>query len=151
MRHHVHRIGAVFYVLWSLLHMVAGATLVLSALTDINGHLHEIGTVATVAELPVLSQHTVVSAIVAFHSFNMVWTGLLVGVIAIRLNWHNARSGYWLNLALGGFLDVGLLVFLLIPGFMAWGDGWLGPLLFAGGAICTTVGRLHDGALGGTR
>lgn len=136
----MHKVGAVFYTLWALLHVVAGITLVGSALTDINGHLREIGTAATQAQLPHLSNHTVVSAIIAFHSFNMVWIGLLVGVIAVRLNWRNSRGGYWLNLGLTGFLDIGLFVFLLVPGYMAWGDGWLGPVLFAGGASFSTLG-----------
>ena len=136
----MHKVGAVFYALWALLHVVAGATLVGSALTDINGHVQEIGTGATAEQLPTLGEHTVVSAIIAFHSFNTVWIGLLVGLIAIRFNWHNTRVGYWLNLALTGFLDLGLLVFLLVPGYMAWGDGWIGPLLFAGGAIFSTLG-----------
>jgi hypothetical protein len=136
----MHKVGAVFYTLWALLHVVAGITLVGSALTDVNGHLRAIGTAATEAQLPHLGDHTVVSAIIAFHSFNMVWIGLLVGLIAVRHNWRNSRGGYWLNLALTGFLDVGLFVFLLVPGYMTWGDGWLGPLLFAGGAIFSTLG-----------
>jgi hypothetical protein len=36
-------------------------------------------------------------------------------------------------------------VFLLVPGYMAWGDGWLGPVLFAAGAIFSTLG-LRRGA-----
>lgn len=155
----MHKVGAVFYALWALLHVAAGATLVGSALTDINGHLREIGTAATTAQLPTLNEHTTVSAIIAFHSFNMVWIGLLVGLVAVRLNWRNSRGGYWLNLALTGLLDVGLFVFLLVPGYMAWGDGWVGPLLFAGGAISSTLGLRRatsdavrpDGALVGAR
>ncbi|MCC6998936.1 MAG: hypothetical protein IT370_30265 [Deltaproteobacteria bacterium] len=142
----MHKVGAVFYLLWGLLHVVAGATLVGSALTDLDGHLREIGTGAQAAQLPAVGGHPVVSAIVAFHSFNMVWIGLLVALIAVRLNWRNARSGYWLNLALAGFLDLGLLVFLLVPGTMAWSDGWLGPALFAGGALFSTLGRRRRAA-----
>lgn len=112
----LHKIGAILYALWAVLHTVAGATLVASALTDINGHLHDIGTAATPAQIPALGERTVISAVVAFHSFNMVWIGLLVGGTAVRLNWRNSRAGYWLNLGLAGFLDVGLLVFLLVPG-----------------------------------
>jgi len=136
----LHKVGATFYALWALLHVVAGATLVSSALTNINAHAREIGTGATPAQLPVLGEHTVVSAIIAFHSFNMLWIGLLVGVTAIRLNWRNSRGGYWLSLALTGLLDVGLFVFLLLPGYMAWSDGWPGPLLFAAGAVFSTLG-----------
>jgi hypothetical protein len=136
----MHKVGAVFYTLWALLHVAAGITLVASALDDVNGHLRAIGTAATEAQLPQLGEHTVVSAIIAFHSFNMVWIGLLVGLIAVRLNWRNSRGGYWMNLALTAGLDVGLFLFLLLPGYMAWGDGWLGPLLFAGGATFSTFG-----------
>jgi hypothetical protein len=153
---HIHKIGAVFYALWALLHVVAGASLVFSALTDIDGHLREVGTAAAPSQLPSFGEHTVVSAIAAFHSFNMVWIGVLVFVTALTLNWQNSRGGFWLNLGVAGFLDLGLLVFLLVPGYMAWSDAWPGPLLFAAGATCSALGLRRptssartDGALAG--
>jgi hypothetical protein len=50
----MHRVGAAFCVPWAILHVFAGASLVVSALTDINGHVREIGTAATFAQLPTL-------------------------------------------------------------------------------------------------
>jgi len=137
------KVGAVFYLLWSVLHVLAGASLLQSALTDINGHLREIGTAASPQQVPTLAEGSVVSAILAFHSFNMLWLGLLVGSIAVVLNWRGSRAGFWLNLALTGFLDLGLYLFLVRPGYMAWGDALIGPLLFILGAAFTAVARVR--------
>jgi hypothetical protein len=52
---------------------------------------------------------TVASSVFAFHAFNLMWLGLLAGLIAVRLNWYNVLAGYWLNVALVGFTDLGLL------------------------------------------
>jgi len=135
------KVGAVFYVLWAVIHVVAGLSLMWSAQHDLNGHLREIGTGVAPGALPRLPNGTVVSAIVAFHSFNMAWLGALVGVVAVRLNWRNSAVGFWLNLVVVGGLDVGLAVFLLLPGTMFWTDGLPGPTLFALGAGFTALGR----------
>lgn len=73
---------------------------------------------------------TVASSVLAFHAFNLMWLGLLAGLIAVPLNRYNASVGYWLNLALVGFTDRGLVLFIIRPGVMSWADAWIGPALF---------------------
>ncbi|MDN5205574.1 hypothetical protein QQ008_29590 [Fulvivirgaceae bacterium BMA10] len=124
------KIGAIFFILWGVLHVFGGGALMLSATTNINEHLQGTGTGASNEQLPNLMQETVVSGIASFHSFNLFWMGLLVTIIAVMLNWKGSKIGFWINLAITGMADLGLLLFLVGPGYMFWSDGLPGPILF---------------------
>ena len=39
-------------------------------------------------------------------------------------------TGYWFNLVIVGAADIGLIIFLLAPGYMAIADGIPGPALW---------------------
>ena len=144
MKTYAPKIGAIFYILWGILHIVGGAALLqeLSA-GGVRDVLASLGSAVPAAELPAISGG-VTGAVVAFFAFNWVWIGLLVLVVGARLNWHNNKIGYWLNLAVAGASDIGLIVTLLAPGYMAVSDGWPGPLLWLLAAIFSTIGLLND-------
>ena len=133
------RIGAVAYVLWGLLHLFAGLALVLAAQTDINGFLAGMATAAPPEAIPNLAEGTVVSGVGAFHSFNLAWVGAFVAFVAVGLNWRNSTTGFWINLAVVGFVDLGLIVFLQLPGYMAWADGIPGPVLYLVAVVFTAL------------
>jgi hypothetical protein len=152
MKAYAHKIGAVFFVLWGILHIVGGVALLqqLSA-EGTMGVLATLGSAVPMAKLPAGSGGVtggvtgdvigeVVAAVLAFFAFNWVWIGLLVLVVGIRLNWHNNCIGYWLNLYVAAAADVGLIIFLLAPGYMAVSDGWPGPLLWLLAAVFSTIG-----------
>lgn len=144
MKSYAPKIGATFYILWGLLHIVGGAALLqqLSA-EGVTGVLASLGTAVPPAELPVVSGG-VTAAVLAFFAFNWVWIGLVVLAVGIWLNWHNSRLGYWLNLMVAGAADLGLLIFLLLPGYMAVTDGWPGPLLWLLAVVFSTIGLLSQ-------
>jgi hypothetical protein len=133
--------GTAIYLLWAALHVTAGISMTSSALADINRHLREVASALPPARLPLLAEGTAVSAIAAFHSFNMVWLGALVGAVAVALNRRNSAAGFWLNLVIAGMLDVGLFAFLLLPGYLAWRDGLVGPTLFLLALLFTGAAR----------
>lgn len=146
MKVYAHKIGAVLYILWGLLHIAGGAVLLqtLSA-GGVVGVLASLGSAVPEAELPVINGG-VTAAVLAFFAWNWVWIGLLVLVVGVRLNWHNSRTGYWLNMFVAGAADLGLIVTLLAPGTMAVSDGWPGPLLWLLAAIFSTLGLLNQDA-----
>jgi hypothetical protein len=86
---------------------------------------------------------TVAGSFMGMGSFNLLWIGLLVTAVAITMNWRNSRTGYWLNLGIVGATDLGLLLFLLLPGTMAWTDGGIGLSLFFVAAALSTTGLLR--------
>lgn len=50
--------------------------------------------------------------------------------IAARFNWENSPAGFWLNLVIVSAVDLGLIIFLIAPGYMAMPDGLTGILLW---------------------
>lgn len=146
MKKYTHKIGAVMYILWGLLHIV-GAGLLLQQLSSegVVGVLASLGSAVPAAELPDVSGG-VVGAVLAFHSWNLLWIGLLVVVVGLRLNWTNRPIGYWLNAVVVGAADIGLIVTLLVPGYMTWSDGWPGPVLWFLAVVFSTIGLLQKPA-----
>lgn len=135
------RLGAVFYILWGLLHVVGGAALTVIATSgDVTGALAALGSARPATAIPA-DPGSLVGGVVAFHGWNILWIGLLVIVVAARWTWRNERLGFWLPLALVAIADAGLLTFLLVPGEMAWVDGIWGPILFIPALLLTALGR----------
>jgi len=140
------RIGAVLYALWGVVHVLGDGVLLVAAAGGSEAFLRaQAG--GSVPGLGGLSGSDAALAaaqgVFAFHAFNLTWFGLLVTVIAVRLNWRNAAAGHWLNLALVGLVDLGLVLFIVWPGVLPLSDAWIGPALFAPAAIFSAVGRWH--------
>lgn len=137
---HVHRIGAVFYVLWGLLHVLAGAGMLLA------GAEEQLDLLSTAplpeAELPA-ALAPLVHAGLSFHGYNLLWFGLLAIGVAVLLNWRNDVTGYWVNLFVVGADDLGLVVFLILPGHLTFAEAGLGPVLFLLAAVLTTIGMVQ--------
>lgn len=83
----------------------------------------------------------ITAAVAGFHSWNLLWIGALVAVIAVTLNRRNDRAGYWVNLALAGCTDVGLVVFMLAPGHLRLAEGMVGIVLFVVAAVASSIAR----------
>lgn len=136
------KIGAAFYVLWGVVH-VAGAAFQLLTLRDSGG----VGLTAMISTGRGFDPGAVgpfpeaAAAFMAMGSMNLLWIGLLVAYVGATRNWRNSRNGYWLNLALVGCTDLALVLALLLPGVMSWGDGAVGLTLFVLALIFSTLGR----------
>src|SRR5882724_7268285 len=85
----------------------------------------------------------IVQAGLSFHAYNLLWFGLFAFVVAVVLNWKNSLAGYWANLAVVGADDVGLVVFLIVPGHLSFVDAGLGPILFSLALVFSTIGVLR--------
>lgn len=143
---HAPKIAAVAYLLWGLVHVAGGGAMLRAALSDPDTFL----SMLTGNETAVLMQARAsggdiallsTNEVFAFHSFNIIWIGTVACVIAVRMNWKNSRIGYWFNMALVGFADVGLILFMIVPGVMDISDAWIGPLLFVIALVFSTLGR----------
>jgi hypothetical protein len=60
-------------------------------------------------------------------------------VIAVYLNWRNSYLGYWLNLVVVSAADLGYIFFVLVPGYVPFVPGGIGPLLWVLAVIFSTV------------
>lgn len=76
----------------------------------------------------------------AFHILFFVLVSIVVGG---RLNWHNERSGYWINLITVGWTEAGLFFLFILPGLFPWlPTGWVGPTLWLVAVAASTSALL---------
>jgi hypothetical protein len=90
------KIGAVLYVIWACLHLLAAKSVYLLG-------------------------RSLDSSMVQGRVFQDAWNLLFFSIIAISvaatLNWRNSVWGYWINLATVGIADTGFIFFVLVPGY----------------------------------
>lgn len=140
MKSYLYKTGAIFYALWGILHIVgAGALLLELRSNGVTSMLAAIGSATPPSEVPQLTSG-LVGAVLAYYAWNLLWIGAFVLVVAAWLNWKNSPTGYWLNLTVVSAVDLGLIVLLLIPDYMAWSDGMMGILLWLPALFLSTVG-----------
>jgi hypothetical protein len=68
--------------------------------------------------------------------------GTVAIVVALTMNWHNTRTGCWLNAAVIGMAEVPFIVFVLVPGYLPLWPGALGPILWIAAMILTGLGQV---------
>ena len=113
------RIGAAFYVLWGILHLVAAS-----------------GVYSLAEQSTGMARGRLLQD--AFYLLFFAVAGILMAVI---LNWRNDKHGYWMNGTLIAFADIPFVFFVLVPGLMPWWPGLTGPLLWLIAFVFTSIGR----------
>ncbi len=113
------KLGSITYVLWGILHIVAAR------------------------KVYILGQ-SLDPGMVQGRIFQDAWSLLFFAifgiVVGIFLNWKNSRLGYWLNLIVVSAGDIGFVVFVLVPGYIPFMPGAIGPILWNLAVIFSTVG-----------
>jgi hypothetical protein len=79
-------------------------------------------------------------AVVRHHSLNVALFGLVSMVVAAVLNCRNSPSGWLANLIIVSIVDLGFVLFVVMPGHVPLGLGLIGPTLWILGAVFTTIG-----------
>jgi hypothetical protein len=118
----LHRIGAIAYVLWGILHLLAASEAARLAFTVEGG---------------------AIQGRLLQNAWGLAVFALVATVIAITMNWRNSRAGYWINLVTVSAADLGFIIFILAPGHLPLWPGALGPVLWITGALFTTVGLMR--------
>lgn len=113
-----HKIGAVLYLLWGVLHVKAAIA------------TYQLGSTL---------EPGLVQGRVNQDAWNLLFFAIAVSVIAIMLNWRNSRLGFWLNLSIASVTDLGFIIYILAPGYIPIVPGILGPVLWVLAVIFTTV------------
>jgi len=134
--------AAVLWVIWGLVHMVAGV-IIMSQDTA--------GAVAAVADavdpaLLVGTYHEAVGAIINQHGFNLLWIGTftLVGAFFI---WRASVTAMFFTAIVGGLADIGYFVFVDLGGFVHFVPGTLMTLV-SGSAIILSLAAYLMGMRG---
>lgn len=113
------KIGAVFYIIWGLLHIVAA----------VQGF-----------QLGASLEPGLVQGKINQGAWDLLFIALAGISIAVTFNWKNSRLGYWLNLLIVSIADIGFVIFVLLPGHISLFPGILGPVFWILAAIFSTLG-----------
>ncbi len=113
------RVGAVFYILWGILHLIVAKKVYLFGQTLEPG---------------------MVQGRISQDAFYLLFFAIFGLVVAITLNWKNSKSGYWLNCVIVSFADIGFIIAILIPGYLPLFPGLIGPILWLAALMFTTIG-----------
>ena len=113
------RIGAVSYVIWGLLHIVAA----IDEFTVGNG-----------------LEPGLVKGKINQGAWDLLFFAVFAIVVAVKFNWKNDSLGYWLNLIVISAADIGFIIFVLLPGYVDVFPGILGPVFWILGAVFSTLG-----------
>jgi hypothetical protein len=117
-------VGAICYALWGCLHLQAAYA------------VYHVG----VALEPGMVQGRVFQ-----DAWNLLFFGVTAIAVALTLNIRNSAWGYWINLGILALADTGLIIFVLIPGYMPLWPGLAGPILWVLGWALTTLAYLRRG------
>ncbi len=119
----MHRIGAVIYVIWGVLHLNAGLK------------VYQLGDALD----PGMVQGRLFQS-----AWNLLFFAVVAIVVAALFNWRNSRIGYWINLITVSVTDIGFILLILVPGYLSLWPGVLGPVFWVLGAIFATIGFLKE-------
>ena len=117
-------VGAICYALWGCLHLQAAYA------------VYHVG----VALEPGMVQGRVFQ-----DAWNLLFFGVTAIAVALTLNIRNSAWGYWINLGILALADTGLIIFVLVPGYMPLWPGLAGPILWVLGWALTTLAYLRRG------
>ena len=113
------KLGSITYVLWGILHIEAARKVYVLGQTLDAG---------------------MVQGRIFQDAWNLLFFAIFGIVVGIFLNWKNSRLGYWLNLVVVSAGDIGYIVFVLVPGYVPFMPGALGPILWVLAVAFSTVG-----------
>jgi hypothetical protein len=115
------KIGAVFYIIWACLHLLAAYS------------VYALG-------------RSLDSSMMQGRLFQDAWNLLFFSIIGISvaatLNWKNSVWGYWINFVTVGIADTGFILFVLVPGYTPVWPSILGPVFWVLATIFSTIALL---------
>lgn len=140
-----YQIGAALYALWGVLHILVG---VLALAASQGGNLSKtLGVMANngAARNQGVAGDPAVMGLLRNGAFNLAGAGLFVLVVAVMFNWHNDPMWFWANVAVASIIDLGFILFVVIPGHMKLSAGLPGPILWIAGTIFLAIGYQSAG------
>lgn len=135
------RIGAIMYVLWGILHIVVGLIPLAALINSGTGAFFEFHRFQLLSG-EIDSQWMHARNLIAEHSFELIAFGTMSIIVAVALNWKNSALGFWLNFIVLGMVDVAFVLGEIVPSYIPFSEGIIGPVLYVLGAAFTGAGLL---------
>lgn len=127
--------SAVLWILWGLVHILAGAMTMKGVLTnDISASILGIADAANPKSIT-MDYPKAAGAVIGQHGFNLFWIGLVTFFCAFFIRKGN-KNAVFLAAIVGGLADLGYFIFLDLGGFVNFVPGTIMTLI-SGAAILT--------------
>jgi hypothetical protein len=120
------KIAAVLWVIWGLVHTLAGVMTIIQAPSDGFAAIAD----AVDPALLVADYHPAVGGVLNQHGFNLLWIGLATIVGAVFI-WRQNMTAIWVTAMVGGLADIGYLLFVDLPGYVNFFPGTVMTLISA--------------------
>ena len=133
------KIAAVLWVIWGLVHMLAGVMTIGQATPQaVQGIADAVPPQSLQLDYPVA-----VGAIINQHGFNLLWIGLWTTVGALFV-WRRSRQGALLTALVGGVTDLGYFLFLDLGGHVRFVPGTLMTLICASAIVLSLLAWIRS-------
>jgi len=133
------RTAAVLWIIWGLVHMLAG---VLTISGDTTEAVQAIADGVDEATLE-LDYPDAVGAIINQHGFNLLWIGTVTLVCAFFI-WRRSVLAVFLAALVGGLADVGYFLFLDLGGYVNFVPGTLMTIFSATAIVASFVAHASN-------
>ena len=126
-------------MVWGAIHVAGGVALLTADTTD---GLRTLG--SRVADSVPLDPGSAASGLLQFHGLNIALAGAAVAILAVSWFRSGVRWRLDVSLAVAIGFDIGLILFLVLPGLLPPSEGLIGPAL-ALIALVASIGLRRDG------
>ncbi len=150
MKANAHKIGAVFYAIWGVLHVVSG-WMMLNTLAS-EGGTAALGTLGNGVPAEQLTQNvqSVAMSALGLLFWDLVWFGVLVTILAVTLNWKNSVAAFWITLGIVLATDTAYMYAIVLPGYIAFPRGFMAPPIAVLAIVFSMIGYLNRRSLAGS-
>lgn len=139
----IFKISAVLWVIWGLVHILAGVMTMKSVLTDdISASIIGIAD-AVDPESLTMAYPQATGAVIGQHGFNLLWIGLVTFISAFFI-WKGNKNAVFLAALCGGLADLGYFIFLDLGGFVYFVPGTIMTLISSAAILLSFYGHFNS-------
>ena len=124
------RISAVLWVVWGLVHVLAGAMTIGSDTPQAVANIAD----AVDSELLKVTYPDAAGAVINQHGFNLLWIGAVTTICAVFV-WRRSEPAIFLAALVAGLADIGYFLFMDLGGFVNFVPGTLMTLICAAAVL----------------
>ena len=136
----VFKISAVLWVVWGLVHILAGVMTMKGVLTsDISAAIIGIADAVSPESLT-MDYPNAAGAVIGQHGFNLLWIGLVTFISAFYI-WKGNKHAIFLAAICGGLADLGYFIFLDLGGFVKFVPGTIMTLISSAAILLSFYGH----------
>ena len=139
------RISAVLWVIWGLVHVLAGAMTISSDTPQAVANIAD----AVDSESLNVAYPEAAGAVINQHGFNLLWIGAVTTICAVFV-WRRSRTAIFLAALVAGFADIGYFLFMDLGGYVNFVPGTVMTLICATAVLLSFAAcfrmRQNDGS-----